>query len=331
MLDIFSKPRFRQLDRERIRQRVSGIFSTFGMETVRQDFVAEGIYNGVNIIAIKPGKLRKAGKRDKIMVVASHYDSVEEAPGIDDNGSGSTVVIEVARLLHQSKVELEHTIYFVCNDLEEYGLLGSIAFVKEYLVPNDLIGDKADFLGAYVMDMALVYDPRPGVQTLPEDVAKSCAESVKLIAADGWRGDFAGTWMRAEVDDALMGKLEEEWAKTQGKKYKLRKLRAPLDDIPPNFHRSDHASFWMKHEGVNKPLPAMLVSDLGPWRGKMAECYHQPCDNQQWLTEDNLNFIKKIIDSMFRVVAYNPPDPFENFRGFSIPNLVIPGNVTEWY
>jgi hypothetical protein len=53
---------------------------------------------------------------------------------------------------------------------KKQGLLGSIAFVREYLIPRELIDKKANFLGAYVIDMALNYDPTPGSQSLPRDI-----------------------------------------------------------------------------------------------------------------------------------------------------------------
>ena len=50
------------------------------------------------------------------------------------------------------------------------GLLGSVAFVREYLIPKELLAKKAHFLGAYVIDMALNHDTTPGSQTLPRDL-----------------------------------------------------------------------------------------------------------------------------------------------------------------
>ena len=152
------------------------------METETQKFTYFGS-QGVNLIGIRPGKNRKAGKTDSIIVVASHYDTVSRAPGVDDNGSGSLEVVEVARLLHQANADLDHTVIFVCNDLEELGLLGSKAFVNEWLIPKELQNKDTQFLGAYVMDMDLIYDPKPGAQSLPGDIVKV---SHSLHVTQGW-------------------------------------------------------------------------------------------------------------------------------------------------
>jgi len=179
--------------------------------------------------------------------------------------------------------------------------------------------------------MALVYDPRPNTQSVTDDIKDACPDDIKVLADEGWRGDFAATWMRS-LDDGLMESLDKEWKKTEGSsKYKLRKLRA-ADTIPDTFYRSDHASFWSKNE-LNIPLRAMLVTDLGPWRGGMSDCYHQPCDDKRWLTEDNLNFIKTTIDALYGVIVNSPPAPLDHntLTKIHVPEFNPPSNITEWY
>ncbi|HYV94707.1 MAG TPA: M28 family peptidase [Chitinophagales bacterium] len=69
-----------------------------------------------------------------IIIIESHLDSRCEvlcdtacvAQGVDDNGSGTALVIELARVL--SKYAFKHTIVFLTNIGEEQGLDGAIAF-----------------------------------------------------------------------------------------------------------------------------------------------------------------------------------------------------------
>jgi hypothetical protein len=70
---------------------------------------------------------------DEIYVVCGHYDSISDdpwylAPGADDNGSGTALVLEVARVL--SQYTFDKTIMFICFSGEEQGLIGSEAFVS---------------------------------------------------------------------------------------------------------------------------------------------------------------------------------------------------------
>jgi len=188
--------------------------------------------------------------------------------------------------------------------------------VREYLIPTELVGRKATFLGAYVIDMALNYDPNPGSQTLPRDIMIACPGVTSKIAQDGNRGDFIAVWMRKGIDGHIYKKLMEEWGSNS--KYKLRAFDPILPGGEPSpsdlyrygtFTRSDHASFWYhKHPSFKNTLNAILLTDMGVWRGERgSKCYHNWCDDTSLLTERNLKFLKNTIDSLSRVVM-NPPN-----------------------
>lgn len=76
---------------------------------------------GHNIVGIYPGTYRNTTKKhlDSILVIGAHYDTVPKSPGVDDNGSGSVAVLELARLLHKHQCKLNMTIIFVLFDMEE--------------------------------------------------------------------------------------------------------------------------------------------------------------------------------------------------------------------
>jgi hypothetical protein len=90
-----------------------------------------------------------------IVIIEAHLDSRCEsvcdtaclAQGIDDNGSGSALVIELARVL--SHLSFNHTIIFITNIGEEQGLDGSVAFASylkakgikaKAVLNNDIVG-----------------------------------------------------------------------------------------------------------------------------------------------------------------------------------------------
>jgi hypothetical protein len=72
-----------------------------------------------NIVAIKPG-----ARHDALGLVA-HYDSVPGAPGAMDDGIGTAVALESARLL-ASQPGLRHTLVVLLTDGEEFGLFGAV-------------------------------------------------------------------------------------------------------------------------------------------------------------------------------------------------------------
>jgi Zn-dependent M28 family amino/carboxypeptidase len=73
----------------------------------------------------------RVGKADSIIVVGSHLDSVPAGPGINDNGSGSALNIELAKQLASSdnQKKIKNKIRFCWFGAEELGLLGSYAYV----------------------------------------------------------------------------------------------------------------------------------------------------------------------------------------------------------
>jgi aminopeptidase YwaD len=73
-----------------------------------------------NVVAKPPGK-------DCTTISGGHYDSVQVAPGANDNASGASTVLEIAAVL-ASKGELGSNC-FVLFGAEETGLIGSRAYV----------------------------------------------------------------------------------------------------------------------------------------------------------------------------------------------------------
>lgn len=182
MVKLFSKARSHQVNsthKELIRSKILNRLSAYTSETFCQEFTGRdrsgAIVKGVNVIGLLPGRLR-GEHGEGVLVIGAHYDTVSTCPGVDDNGSGTMAVLESARLLSHKMGQLNHTIIFVTFDLEELGALGSIAFVNNYLIPKVLNSSKVKFLGAYVMDMILNYDPSVNAQILPRDITR-----VKLI------------------------------------------------------------------------------------------------------------------------------------------------------
>lgn len=83
------------------------------------------------------------GKQDtKTFILVGHFDSIaaerNNAPGADDNGSGTAIVMEAARVL--SNASFAYTIKFLTVSGEEQGLVGSSAFVQKVSQVGEDIG-----------------------------------------------------------------------------------------------------------------------------------------------------------------------------------------------
>jgi Zn-dependent M28 family amino/carboxypeptidase len=75
-----------------------------------------------NLIAESP-----RGDASNVIMAGAHLDSVNEGPGINDNGSGSSALIEIAEQI--AKVKLPNKLRFALWGAEEDGLVGSTEYV----------------------------------------------------------------------------------------------------------------------------------------------------------------------------------------------------------
>jgi Zn-dependent M28 family amino/carboxypeptidase len=87
---------------------------------VKIDIVSEQLPTR-NVIAETPGR------SDNVVVVGAHLDSVEDGPGVNDNGSGSSAILEIAEEMR--KVKPKNQVRFMWYSAEESGLLGSEHYV----------------------------------------------------------------------------------------------------------------------------------------------------------------------------------------------------------
>jgi Zn-dependent M28 family amino/carboxypeptidase len=82
-----------------------------------------GIATTYNVLAES-----KAGDPDNVVMAGAHLDSVNEGPGIHDNGSGSAAILEIAKQME--KVKPKNKVRFALWGAEESGLVGSIYYVN---------------------------------------------------------------------------------------------------------------------------------------------------------------------------------------------------------
>ena len=84
-----------------------------------------------NVIADLPKSGKKVKNADQVVVVGAHLDSVAAGPGINDNGSGSSTILEIAEQMSALKLtkKLERPVRFAFWGAEESGLLGSEHYV----------------------------------------------------------------------------------------------------------------------------------------------------------------------------------------------------------
>jgi hypothetical protein len=118
------------------RLRVAAERSQGRMTVTRESHVAGARGGGELTVVNLVATLRGSVEPDRVYVVSGHYDSRNsdgrdakgDAPGANDDGSGTAAVLEVADVL--AGVPLRATLRLVSYDGEELGLLGSTADAK---------------------------------------------------------------------------------------------------------------------------------------------------------------------------------------------------------
>lgn len=99
----------------------------------------DGDHNGYNIFADLPGK----DSRSSYVMAGAHLDSWVAGDGAADNGAGSAIVMEAARILASLGVQPKRTIRFALWAGEEQGLLGSGAYIAQHFATRPVSADPA--------------------------------------------------------------------------------------------------------------------------------------------------------------------------------------------
>jgi carboxypeptidase Q len=81
-----------------------------------------------DVVAEIPG----SDKASEIVMLGGHLDSWHSATGATDNGIGSSIMLEAARLIQSMGLKPRRTVRVALWSGEEEGLLGSLAYVKEH-------------------------------------------------------------------------------------------------------------------------------------------------------------------------------------------------------
>lgn len=139
----------------------------------------------VNVVAVLPGSMPEAAGR--AYYVVGHYDTINadrmdpkgDAPGANDDASGTAVVLECARVL--AGRTLDSTVVFLCTAAEEQGLVGAkmhadrLAASKRYdvvaVLSNDIVGDPSVAFHAVAGDAPA--DPAAFVRVFSEGVPRN--------------------------------------------------------------------------------------------------------------------------------------------------------------
>jgi Zn-dependent M28 family amino/carboxypeptidase len=219
-----------------------------------------------NVVATVAG-----GNQAPPLIVAAHFDTVEQSPGADDNASGLAVLLEVARLVQ--KMDLVRPVRFIAFNLEEENLLGSSAYATE------LRASDQEILGAIVLECVGHAKSETGTQQRPPHVPIDVPTTGDFLAV-------VGNEKSQHMVAALM---------TSGSRAVPTLKMIPLvvpgrGEHLPDTRRSDHAAFW------DHGFPAVMLTDTANFRNPH---YHRSTDTIETL---NLKFLANVTNAVAAAV-----------------------------
>ncbi|AIZ65316.1 hypothetical protein PK28_16270 [Hymenobacter sp. DG25B] len=130
-----------QITQSRLRVATSAWPTAAKQVTLKLDARLQQNYRTQNVLGYLPGTSRP----DSLLVVTAHYDHLGELgrhhyfPGANDNTSGTSMLLQLARYLSQPAHRLRYTVVFIGFSAEEAGLLGSRYFTAHPLFPLDKV------------------------------------------------------------------------------------------------------------------------------------------------------------------------------------------------
>ena len=202
----------------------------------------------------------RGGDVHTVVMAGAHLDSVQAGPGINDNGSGASALIEIAEQL--GKVKLPNKLRFAWWGAEEDGLVGSTEYVTRLVAAG----------GTSVADIEMY---------LNFDMIASPNYGMFIYDGDGSGFGLTGPPGSDDVEHLF----ERYYAERD------------IPSEPTAFDgRSDYQAFILNgipagglFTGAEVPKTAAQVEKWGGTAGVAYDhCYHQACDTIDNLDHDAL-------------------------------------------
>jgi hypothetical protein len=238
------------------------VFAKYGDTVYEQEFVAESqLYRNV-ICSFR-------GSMEGRVIVGAHYDVCTDQEGADDNASGVTGLLELARLLQGKK--LRHPVDLVAYSLEEPPYFRS-QFMGSYIHARSLALEKVKVYGMISLEMIGYFSDDKHSQTYP-------AGFLSLVY--GNKGNYI-TLVRKFGSGTFVRKFSRAFRSM--KMIRTKTFTGPRSLAGVDF--SDHLNYWIFG------YSALMITDTSFYRNPN---YHGRNDTMETL---DLNRMAKVIDSV---------------------------------
>lgn len=218
-----------------------------------------------------------SGNSDEIIVIGAHYDSRSETPGADDNASGVSALLEIARGL--SGMEFQRSVRFISFPNEERPHFGTDLMGSRVTAMKSAAAEE-NIIGMLSLEMLGYYTGEPGTQEYPPVIGNFYPDTGNFIAF------ISNMSSRPFLQHALGAFRERETFPSEG-------MAAP-EALVSDIRRSDNASYW------DYGFPAVMVTDTSNFRNPN---YHTPSDTPGTLDYDSMSRLVEGLTGMVITLA----------------------------
>jgi hypothetical protein len=257
---------------ERAARYIEAELTALGYTPVPQIYTVEG--KAVRNIEVTIEPQDPARARGSI-VIGAHYDSYGDAPGANDNGTGTAATLELARLLMDLRGKSAARIRLVLFVNEEPPYfqtpdMGSVRYAQ-------LMKERREpIIGMISLETMGYFRDEPGSQKYPPPLGLLYPNTGNFIAFVGMTG--SRPFVRAAVQS-----------------FRNHTSFPSVGGVAPGFMPgigwSDHWSF----EGID--VPALMITDTAPFRYGH---YHEPSDTPDKIDIDRLARITAGVERLVR-------------------------------
>lgn len=212
------------------------------------------------------------------LVVGAHYDSADDSPGANDNGTGVAALLEIARALTNAPRGFKTRIrlVFFVNEEQPYGKTEDMGSLRH---ADALSASGEKCIGMIALETLGYFSNTKGSQRLPFPFNWVYSDRGNFVAFIGLPGarTFVKSCVRAfRASDAFpaTGTL-----------------------VPPRFEGSDLSDHW-SYQRIG--VPALMITDTALYRNPF---YHQPYDTPDTVDYANLARIHTGLVAMIRTLA----------------------------
>ncbi len=238
---------------------LESVLSNMGYRVRKQEYRAD---NGVSLNL--EVEILGSHRSEEIVVVGAHYDTVLNCPGANDNGSGVAALLELARLLANSRPDRTIRLVAFANEEPPFFLNNSMGSRQYAMRSRELQENIVAMLSLETMGF---YSDKPGSQKYPFPFSFFYPETADFIAIVG------NIRSRHLVRKTIAAFRSHARFPSEG-------LAAPK--FVTGIGWSDHQSFWK--EGY----PGVMVTDTAFYR---YDDYHTPADTPEKIDYDRLALV----------------------------------------